>query len=329
MLVRIVKDWGYPPNFNFFQQTPKGSGEWDGIEFTEERVETCDYLLVLRNVPYEIKVNCPIGNAWLINQEPPVKRYRSYTRVYKYFDRVFSYFNYPHPRLQSLQPLLPWFMSRSYEELKAIKPSHLDHKKEELVWITSSKNSMGGHKLRMRFKDYLQAKRQLHLLGKGFKPVDDKFDGLFPYQYAMAIENNCIKDYWTEKIADSYLSWCLPFYYGAPNLEDYFPAESFIRIDIHQPEEAVEIIEATIRNQEWKKRLGAIEKARKMLLDHHQFFPTVSRMIRDDEASSELKPIKKYRIPANPIPKYVTAATRVSSNLGDYKKIMKIIGLVK
>jgi len=302
MRVRIVKDWPYPESF--FGQTPSGDGEWDGIMFTEEKLAVCDYLIVLQRPPYSIKVTCPEGNAWLITQEPPTDYFDFFIKSFKYFDRVYSYYkNIDHPHIQSMQPVLPWHLLKSYKELSAITKEHLSHKKPELVWITSNKSGFPGQKARMLLKEYMQASHfDFHLFGSGFTPIHDKFDGLFPYQYALVIENYSTDHYWTEKLADSFLSWCLPFYWGAGNLETYFDPDSFIRIDIHDPERALSTIRDAIKNNEWERRLGAIEKARNQILNEYQFFPYVTKMIKEHRATNLPMTKKERYIPYNPHP---------------------------
>jgi hypothetical protein len=302
MLVRIVKDWPYPESF--FGQTPHGDGVWEDIKFTEDKVTECDYLIVLQRPPYSINVRCPEGNVWLITQEPPTDYFRFFIKSFKFFDRVFTYYKgIDHADIQSMQPVLPWHLLKSYQELTAMTVEHLAHKNDELVWITSNKSGFPGQKARMLFKDYLDSSGfKFHLYGTGFEPIQDKFDGLFPCKYALAIENFSVEHYWTEKIADSFLSWCLPFYWGACNLEDYFPTESFIRIDIHKPEKALETIKQAMANGEWEKRLPAIEKARNLILNEYQFFPYVSKVIREETAKNPQKARKDYFIPHNPYP---------------------------
>jgi hypothetical protein len=302
MLVRIVKDWKYPEGF--FLQTPNGSAQWNDVRFTEEPIATCDYLIVLQRPPYEINVDCPAGNAWLIMQEPPVKYFKFYLRSIKYFDKVFTYYqNVKHPCVKRLQPVLPWHVLKSYDELIAVTREHVVNKKDELVWITSSREGFPGHQARLRLKDYLLKQRfQFHLLGHGFKFIHDKFDGLFPNKYALAIENYSTDHYWTEKLADCFLSWCLPFYWGAGNLEEYFPENSFIRININKPEEALSIIQKAIEDREWEKRVDAIEKARNLVLNEYQFFPYIAKMIKEDLLKGT-SARKGYRIPPNPYPR--------------------------
>jgi hypothetical protein len=318
MLVRIVKDWSYPESF--FLQTPKGSKQWDGIEFTEDKVTHSDYLIVLQRPPYDIHVNCPSGHAWLIMQEPPADYFRFYLKPIKYFDRVFTYYkDVVHPFAKPLQPVLPWHVLKSYDELLCITKGDLSEKKDELVWVTSNRSGFPGHRARLLLKDYLiEQQFEFHLYGHGFEFIQDKFDGLFPNKYALAIENYSTDHYWTEKLADCFLSWCLPFYWGAGNLESYFPAESFIRIDVHNPEEALTIIQKAIENKEWEKRIDAIEKARNLILNEYQFFPYVTKMIKEDLLKG-IEARKDYRIPVNPYP----LAYRLLNQFRYYKKRIK------
>lgn len=306
MLVRIVKSWNYPSDI--FRQIPGYSTEWDGVMFTEEPVEECDVLIVLQNPNERIQVTCKTGGRWLISQEPPVKSYRFCKKAYRHFDRVYTYYNHKrHPFVETLQPMLPWHVDKSYDELVQIEQTDLEEKKDQLTWITSNKNLFQGHKKRMEFKNFLLGSDlNFKLLGKGFTPIQDKFDGLFPVKYALAIENYQQKDYWTEKLADCFLSWCLPFYWGAENIADYFPADSFIKIDITDFGSALATIEKAMRNSEWEKRLRAIEEARNLVLNHYQFFPYVSEMIKKEKFSGCEK--KEIIIPANNQPKYYNIA---------------------
>ena len=51
----------------------------------------------------------------------------------------------------------------------------------------------------------------------------------------IAVENHIAPHHWTEKLSDSFLGYCLPFYIGCPNAADYFPEQSFIGLDIEDP----------------------------------------------------------------------------------------------
>jgi len=48
------------------------------------------------------------------------------------------------------------------------------------------------------------------------------------YRFIIAFENKVEKDYVTEKPFDAYIAGAIPIYWGAPNVDDYLPAGSFV-----------------------------------------------------------------------------------------------------
>lgn len=60
------------------------------------------------------------------------------------------------------------------------------------------------------------------------KEIDDKDLVVSQYQFALCFENTIYPGYVTEKIFDCFLSQCIPVYYGAPNIDEYVPANTFI-----------------------------------------------------------------------------------------------------
>ena len=119
----------------------------------------------------------------------------------------------------------------------------------------------------------------------------DKAEALDTYRYHIAIENHRGLHHWTEKLADPFLGAALPFYSGCPNAGDYFPADSFIPIDLDDPVGSAEIILQAIRNDEYQKRLPSILKARRLVLETYNLFAVLSREIEaHNDATAELTP---------------------------------------
>ncbi len=276
MLVQIVKDWDKP---DIMRQTPGSRGDWNNIQFTTKDTEKCDFVVVLNKVPHRINVNCPPSHIWAFMQEPYIPIAHEWMhKGHNQFAKVFTHdiFKKDQKYIKSF-PLLPWHIDKTYDELKSIQ---LPQKTKIISWVTSNKMSFPGHKKRMVFLDFIhESNLQIDIFGKGISFIEDKWDGLAPYKYSLAIENSTSEDYWTEKIADCFLSYTLPIYYGCTNLEEYFPADSFIRIDISNPEESLRKIIDTINNNEWEKRLNAIKKARNLILDKYNFFPELEHLI--------------------------------------------------
>ena len=281
MKVRIVKDWDKP---NFFRQTPGGKGVWNDVEFTDKPIFNCDVLITLNEVNKNLLIRSLKGGRWLMSQEPPHQFYFSQTRAYKYYDRLYTFWDkkkFPQFNIINTQTSLPWHVGKSYDELVNLGINNLSEKKDEISWVTSNLNKRPGHSLRLSFMDYMQKQKfPFHLYGRGFQAIDDKFDAIFPCKYSIAIENFSCNDYWTEKIADCFLSWTMPIYFGCTNIKNYFPEGSMIFIDPNNPAEAIKIISEAINTNLWKKNIEHIKEARELVLNKYQFFPSIAEKIK-------------------------------------------------
>jgi hypothetical protein len=123
------------------------------------------------------------------------------------------------------------------------------------------------------------AQQLVRLYGRGINPVADKWGVLEPAMYALALENACRPDYWTEKLADCFLADALPLYYGCPNIRDYFPAEALIEIDPGDPGAVVRLLAELPGSGEWERRRSAIAEARRLVLEKYQFFPWMAGLL--------------------------------------------------
>ena len=276
--VGILKDWTY---LKLFRQSPSGKGVWEDVQFLEDPTVTCDYIIVLNKPGKDTVVCCPKSNIWSIMLEPPNEIYGWMHRGDINSARVYT----TDPRLQGEryrqgQPALYWLVQKDYDFLSSCPPPE---KERSLSWITSNRTINRGHRLRMKFLDKLQRQMKLDLYGVGFNYIKDKWHGLAPYRYSLAIENFSNALYWSEKICDCFLAWTMPIYYGCTQINDFFPAEAMIRIDIRDPL-CIEQIRQAVLSDAWKRSREAIAYARQQILNHHQFFPFIVREIRDYEA---------------------------------------------
>ncbi|MDO8574416.1 MAG: glycosyltransferase family 10 [bacterium] len=58
--------------------------------------------------------------------------------------------------------------------------------------------------------------------------VSDKLETLKQYRFSICFENAVFPGFITEKIIDSIYAGCIPVYYGAPDIADYIPENTFI-----------------------------------------------------------------------------------------------------
>lgn len=277
MLIKVIKNWNSP---NLMRQTPGCSGYWNGIRFTWDAVDECDAVIILNLVPEMTAVNCAPENVWALIQEPYVQGESDWMiKGHGQYAHVFTHYPVKSAGTKYIrcQPAVPWHVNKSYDELKS---TAVPNKQKSISWITSNLRLFPGHDCRMDFLNFLRSQDlAIDLYGKGINYIEDKWDGLAPYRYSLAIENSSGPDYWTEKLADCFLSWTVPIYYGCTNLEEYFPAKSFIRIDINQPEAALEVITYTLSTDNWEARMPALVEARNLVLERYQFFPQMQNLV--------------------------------------------------
>ena len=298
--VLISRNYSFP---DFKRQTPGGTGIWNDVEFTEDPNEEVDFIVVLNQPATDIFTKAFQGGRWLFLQEPPYTRNDYFKYHFRFADKVISGFSDKIANNEHAQAGLPWHIGRSYDELMELKLDSVK-KIDRVSWITSNNNMFPGHQPRLNFINFLnKSEFDYDLYGRGFQPIEDKFDGIAPYKYSIAVENYSAPDYWTEKVIDCMLSWTIPFYFGCENMERYFPTGSFISIDIHQPEKALRIIKDAIADNHWEKNLEALAEARQLILNEYQLFPMLEKRIHDFNNVYPNAKKKKYFIPKSGLTK--------------------------
>jgi hypothetical protein len=70
-------------------------------------------------------------------------------------------------------------------------------------------------------------------------PVSDKLATMSGFKFALSFENCVFPGYVTEKIFDCFLAGCIPIYFGAPDIADFVPADTFI--DLRRFQSLVEL----------------------------------------------------------------------------------------
>lgn len=303
--IRIFQNEG---NLNLLKHLPgyqrsstTNTGDWNEHTFICEEDGPCDYAIVFNRVGKKNRyIHCAKENVWQVTQEPFVFHSHDwmiddqgqYSRVYTHY--------LPNDATKYVRsyPMLTWHVDKTYDELSSMD---VPKKTNDISWITSTKSSYPGHKHRLEFLDFIRASNlELSLFGSGIQYIEDKWDALVGHRYSLAVENESQDDYWTEKLADCFLAYTLPIYYGCTNIDNYFPTESYILIDINKPEEALDIIQQAIANNEWEKRLPAIIEARNLVLNTYNPAANIAKEIersKNSPSSSsidiELRPYKR------------------------------------
>ena len=257
-----------------------------------------DWLVVYDDLPRDSPVEhlaCPPQNTMLITGEPSsITHYGK--RFLAQFGHVLTgqeHWAIQHPGVIRRQPGLLWYYGGSdergmYDHIVSTPPP----KKTKTISTVCSTKAMRHtlHSQRLAFTKRLMADLpELEVFGYGMGHLDNKADAIDSYKYHLVIENHSCPHHWTEKLADAYLGYSLPIYFGCTNPGDYFPDESFVWIDIRNYDASLAKIRSLIAGGEYEKRLPSIIEARRRILEEYATFPQAARLIEERFSASPVK----------------------------------------
>ena len=188
-----------------------------------------------------------------------------------------------------------WQVSWTYNDFKTKPIQKSDELNGIISSICSSKQYDPGHVKRIDFLHFLEQNGvNLHIYNSDNKhgfasymgkadPFVDKEKGLVPYKYYFMCENNAEKNFITEKLWEPILCETLCFYWGCPNVSEILDPLSYIQLDMNNFQGSLEIIQRTIRDNEWEKRIPVIRKEKERILEYFGFFPTLERVLYSGE----------------------------------------------
>jgi len=165
-----------------------------------------------------------------------------------------------------------WSFGNSFGELNEMPPPV---KSETCSWVTSGISRTANHRQRLDFLQQLQQQEfQFDLYGRDLPTwaktpgqLSNKWHGLAPYHYNLAIENYSANEWYvSEKLWDSLLAWCLPIYYGGSAADKLLPPGSFLRLPSLDEKGIAYIREVTATPDAWYAAKDAIAEARQIIL---------------------------------------------------------------
>lgn len=266
-----------------------------------------DFWIVFANARPRDEMCCAAENTLFIAAEPEEKKI--YPKAfYAQFHRIIdTHLKSDHPRLLLHSPCMSWHVGLNqeshsfqigYRELAAMDcPTEVENK---VSVVCSDATFTPGQRERLKFLADLKEKlgdRLVHF-GRGFHPVADKLGAIRGYRFHLVIENCRVPHYWTEKISDAYLGWSFPLYVGSPNLGEYFPASSFVGLDINAPVQAAETIDAMLASPRDEREISAIEEGRGLVLGKYNPWMAWARWAKefhDPHAQSEKTVIHSHK----------------------------------
>jgi GR25 family glycosyltransferase involved in LPS biosynthesis len=284
--VKLITDWSNSENLvNKWSKMCKENNSWNDIQITKDN--DADYYVIINKPGPQIEYYNP-SKTFVFRMEPWVfdenKKWGAHTwgkwakPDAKRFMKVLTHDVHPN--------LGEWHLNKTYSEL--INSDYFIHKDKTLSAFISEKSFDEGHIKRIELVRYLEAKevaidiygRANHEFTNYRGSPEHKDDGLIPYKYTIAVENNTEHNYFTEKLLDGILSECLVFYWGCPNITDYIDEKAIILLDLNDYEKSREIITSAIENDEWRKRLPYIKEAKAKILNELQVLPSLEKAIK-------------------------------------------------
>ncbi|GAA6620303.1 glycosyltransferase family 10 domain-containing protein [Scytonema sp. NUACC26] len=180
-----------------------------------------------------------------------------------------------------------WYHSNSFRELNEMPPLE---KIRTCSWITSGISRTANHRQRLEFLRLLQSSQfDFDLYGRDLPEwassngqIGNKWYGMAPYYYNLAIENYVDNDWYvSEKLWDALLAWCLPIYYGGSAADKLLPPGSFIRIPSLDEAGLKFIQEVSATPDAWYAAKNAIAEARQVILHKLNLLEWTSNFVKN------------------------------------------------
>jgi len=270
----------------FKKMTPGSKGAWGNLQAIDNY--DSDYYAIIDYLPSELKSTIDENKCIFIGAHPETMHaYRNLDKVkcFKAIDigkeRGFLewWIKYDYDYLSNLQPIsksknLACIMSDSNSQFyHTARREHLErfcnkYSQEVDVYgrlnpwgsiITSYKGACGSANPSATNNDLMSGKEQVY------------------ETYRYALEYDCPGiHYMSERVADAFLLWAMPIYWGGLGAEKYLPEDSFIKLDITG--DGSDFINK-LNEETYQKALPAIAKARNIILNEWQIFPMAHKAI--------------------------------------------------
>lgn len=197
-----------------------------------------------------------------------------------------------------------WWADYTYDQLNALEPPK---KTKELACVMTYQTYNAMYSQRLVFmREFVKRNQNLDLYGR----PEEKFradeilstvfrgslgvntpDGqqgnhktgknlLIDYKYSLEFDVGPTQNYLSERFYDSLLLWCLPFYFGSTNVNNFLPLGSYVDINILKPDNYVDLVNACIKEDFYERRIKKIAEARDLLLNKYQTWPYVYNILK-------------------------------------------------
>lgn len=262
------------------QFTGSADGVWNGCRFhINSPIEEADVWLVVEDIEYfDTSCAVPPGSVVFLSAETswPAGFYEENAARRAFLDQfawIYSCHDIYRSNVTSDLPFLPWMVNANHgpsisgphdRDVHYLAGLESVEKSKDLSVICSAQTATPGHRMRLRLVEKLKEHfgDRLDWFGNGVDAIPDKWTGLAPYKYTIAIENQQAINIATEKIWDPYLTLTFPIYGGAPNIHEFLPSGSLLTIDVKDLNGTIAAIEALLEEDPYKERLPLLRQGR-------------------------------------------------------------------
>lgn len=282
----------------FRKMTPGSSGIWKNLQGVDN-LEEADYYAVIDWLPPNLGVD--ESKCIFLGAHPEgMQSYRDMSNYkgLKMYDCKHTF------------GFLEWWIKYDYDFLSNLKPP--TKKKFWPCAIVSNASSQSYHKKRIEFLERFSKRMSDNFVdgfsfafslhgrivptteemkhwyrgpvgsadGRGFAACGNdhmtgKEEVLLDHEYIVEFDANG-ENYFSERVADDMLLWCMPIYWGGSGVHKYLPEKSFRYFDINgDGDDVMKIVSSDFYN----KNLTYLAEARNLILNKYQFWPRVHEAI--------------------------------------------------
>lgn len=254
--------------------------------------QSCDLLVIMHRSGLRTAINIrgKVVPKLYISFEPHELKSEISSRFLRQFDYVWASSKHRNENIEVV-PTHTWWLG---VEMRMINGKHLrkllpgiNHsflaenefalpKSDRVLIISSKKVLYDGHKRRADFIERLtqdsRVKDRIDVFGQGYNEFNDKTDLILKYRYVIVMENECLNDYWTEKLADVVLLNREFIYIGCRNITTYFPFMDALSFDDYD-----EVVNMIANNKFTEKRLSI--EAKELVLQKYNILNQLSEFV--------------------------------------------------
>jgi hypothetical protein len=295
LIVKVSTPWQH----RFLESQAESWNETHQFKFeVDNNCKECDFWIVwggLKNSIDSERTYCPKENVIFLTDEVHDQKVYYQSFLNQFSAVITPRTDLDHCNILNSHELNTWHLHKSFIE---VSEPGLIKKSKTISIVSSDLTDLPGHKKRFAFVNKIigHFKDEIDVFGRGFRFIDDKWDALAPYKYSIAIENNSVPGYFTEKLTECYLAQTYPIYYGAPDIDKYFSLDSMLKIDIDDFQSSIYKIEKLIAEDGYESCQSSLVEEKYKYLNNYHLFPGLIKILKTRFSSYFESPSRRKSI---------------------------------